>query len=145
MRLDFDITSPDLEDVRLEVRHSGSFRAFISRIPEATDLDSAHTRVPYPVSAAARAALRPTGNVLAVHAVRNGLTEGAKNINLGLTALQPPNLGRGPTPPPRTRGQHGWLSPMSSSTLMKRSPSANAMSPRFEFAQHVTRRHFLDT
>ena len=98
LRLEFGIPSPDLEDFRLEVRHSGSFRAFINGIPAATDLDGAGTHFPYPVSAAARAALRPTGNVLAVHAVHTGLTEGARNIDLGLTALQPPNFVEGPDP-----------------------------------------------
>ena len=95
MRLEFDIPSPDLEDFRLEVQHSGSFRAFINGIPATTDLDGAGAHVPYPVSAAARAALRPTGNVLAVHAVHTGLTDGARNIDLGLTALRPPDLAEG--------------------------------------------------
>lgn len=70
---EFDMSSPDLMDFRLEVRHSGSFGAFISRVPAATDLDGASTNVPRSVSAAVRAALRPAGYVLAVHAVHEAV------------------------------------------------------------------------
>lgn len=102
MRLVFDVPDSDLEDFRLNVRHSGSFRAFINGIAAATDLDGAGTHVPYPVSASARAALRPTGNVLAVHAVHTGLTDGNRNIDLGLTALKPPIFTDGPDNPPES-------------------------------------------
>ena len=96
--MQFDMPSPSLEDFRLEVRHSGSFRAYINGVLAATDLDAAGTHVPYPVSASARAALQPTGNVLAVHVVHTGLTDGARNIDLGLTAVQPPDFTDGPDP-----------------------------------------------
>lgn len=92
MRLEFDLSGPDLDNFRFEVRHSGSFRAFINGIPAATDLDGAGTHVPYTVSASARAALRPTGNVLAVHAVHTGLTDDGRNIDFGLTALESPEF-----------------------------------------------------
>ncbi len=100
MRLEFDVPARGLDDFRFEVRHSGSFRAFINGIPAATDLDGAGTHVPYPVSPSARAALRPNGNVLAVHVVHTGLTDGGRNIDFGLTALQPPEFpdGRDQTP-----------------------------------------------
>ena len=106
LRMEFDLPSPGLEDFRLEVRHSGAFSAFLNGVPAATDLDGAGTHVPYRIGSSARAALRPRGNVLAVHAVHTGLTDGARNIDVGLTALRPPDL---PDFSPRTADDAGWV------------------------------------
>ena len=92
MRLEFDMPEPDLDGFRIEVRHSGSFEAFINGAPAAADWDGSGIHTPYKLSPAARAALRQQGNVLAVRAVHTGLSGSPRNIDVGLTALRPPQF-----------------------------------------------------
>lgn len=92
MRLKFDAGEPGLDGFRFEIRHSGGFVAYINGIPAASDLDGSGIHSPYEMSRAARASLRPAGNVLAVHAIHSGLTDAARNIDVGITALQPPKF-----------------------------------------------------
>ena len=90
MRLGFDADQAALDGIRLEIRHSGGFEAYVNGALAARDMDGSGTHSPYPLAAAARAALRPTGNVLAVRAIHTGLTDASRNIDVGLTALRPP-------------------------------------------------------
>ena len=89
MRLDFDLTDSRLDGFRFEIRHSGGFVAYVNGVQAATDLDGSGIHSAYELSLAARTALRPRRNVLAVHAIHTGLTDAARNIDVGLTALQP--------------------------------------------------------
>ena len=92
MRLEFDLPETDLDQFRIEVRHSGSFEAFINGVPAVADWDGSGIHTPYPVSPSARGAFRLRGNVLSVHAVHTGLTGSPRNIDVGLTALRPPQF-----------------------------------------------------
>ena len=92
MRITFDIHEPGLDGPRFEVRHSGAFEAYVNGIPAAGDLDGSGVHSPYAMSRAAAASLRRAGNVLAVRAIHTGLTDAARNIDLGVTALSPPEF-----------------------------------------------------
>ncbi len=92
MRQTFEADSSDLDGFRLEIRHSGGFEAYINGVLAARDMDGSGTHSPYPLSLAALKALRPSGNVLAVRAIHTGLTGASRNIDVGLTALRPPEL-----------------------------------------------------
>lgn len=92
LRIEFELADPNLDGFRLEARHSGGFEAFVNGVPAAEAYDGAGTHEPYPLSPGARAALRPGRNVLAVRAIHTGLTGGARNIDVGLTALRPPEM-----------------------------------------------------
>ncbi len=93
MRLAFEADSAGLDGFRLEIRHSGGFEAYINGVLAARDMDGSGTHSPYPLSETARAALRPAENILAVRAIHTGLTDAARNIDVGLSALRPPELG----------------------------------------------------
>ena len=99
MRIEFEVDDPGIEGFRLEVRHSGGFEASVNGVAAAAAYDGSGSHSPYELSTAANAALRPGRNVLAVHAIHTGLTGGARNIDVGLTALRPPEL-QGPGPEP---------------------------------------------
>ena len=92
MRLEFDASDSRLDGFRFEIRHSGGFVASVNGVPAATDLDGSGIHSPYEMSTSAQASLRPTGNILAVHAIHTGLTDSARNIDVGLTALRPPEF-----------------------------------------------------
>ena len=92
MRIEFDASDPALDGFRAEARHSGAFAAYVNGVPAAGDLDGSGVHTPYALSAAARAALRPAGNVLAVRATHTGLSDAPRHIDVGLTALRPPAL-----------------------------------------------------
>ena len=92
LRTTFDAQEFSHDGFRLEVRHSGAFEAFVNGVPAASDLDGSGSHAPYVLGAAARSALRSKGNVLAIHSVHTGLSDGSRNIDAGLTALRPPQL-----------------------------------------------------
>ena len=90
MRREFDAPEAGLDGFRFEIRHSGGFVVYVNGILAATDLDGSGIHSPYELSRSAVASLRPKGNVLAVHAIHTGLTDAPRNIDVGLTALRPP-------------------------------------------------------
>ncbi len=92
LRIRFDAREPGLDGFRLEVRHSGAFAAFVNGVAASGDINGSGSHSPHPLPPAARAALRPRGNVLGIRATHTGLTDGARNIDAGLTALRPPEL-----------------------------------------------------
>ncbi len=92
MRRTFDADSSDLGEFRLEVRHSGGFEAYVNGVLAARNMDGSGTYSPYLLSGATLRAVRATGNVLAVRAVHTGLSDASRNIDVGLTALRPPEF-----------------------------------------------------
>ncbi len=92
MRIEFDLDDRPADNFRLEARHSGAFSAYINGVLAGQGLDGSGSHSPYFLSQAARNALRPGRNVLAVHAVHTGLTDSARNIDIGLTMVRPPRF-----------------------------------------------------
>lgn len=92
IRRAFDADWTGLDGHRLEIRHSGGFEAYVNGVLAARDMDGSGVHSPYPLSAAAKATLRRAGNMLAVRAIHTGLSGAARNIDVGLTALRPPDL-----------------------------------------------------
>lgn len=106
LRTEFDIADPRLGGYRLEVRHLGGFEAYVNGVKAAEDYDGSGSHAPYELSAPALAALRPGRNVLAVRAVHTGLTGAARHIDVGLTALRPPQI---PLSGPEAAEQAAWV------------------------------------
>ena len=91
-RVEFDLADPSMQKVRLEGRFSGAFEAFVNGVPAAKEINGSGTFAPFELTARAKAALRPGQNLLAIHAVHNGLSDGLRFLDIGLTALRPPDF-----------------------------------------------------
>ena len=92
MRHEFALSETDVENFRIEVRNSATFHAYINGIFAANDSDGSGSYASYALTPDAHRALRPGRNVLAVHAVHNGLSDAPRHIDVGLTMLRRPEL-----------------------------------------------------
>ena len=91
-RIEFDVTDPSMDEFRLEARFSGGFEAFVNGVSAAKEVDGSGTFAPFDLTPRARAALRPGKNLLALHAIHTGLSDGLRFIDIGMTALRPPDF-----------------------------------------------------
>ena len=105
-RVEFELTDPSMDEVRLEGRFSGGFEAFVNGIPAAKEINGSGTFAPFELTAGAKAALRPGKNLLAVHAIHTGLSDGLRFIDIGMTALRPPDF---PDSGPGDADEAAWV------------------------------------
>lgn len=105
-RVEFDLADPSMQEVRLEGRFSGAFEAFVNGVPAAKEINGSGTFAPFELTTRAKAALRPGKNLLAVHAVHTGLSDGLRFLDIGLTALRPPNF---PDSRPEDADEAAWV------------------------------------
>ena len=105
-RIEFNLADPSMDEVRLEGRFSGGFEAFVNGVSAAKEVDGSGTFAPFELTATARAALRPGKNLLAVHAVHTGLSTAFRFIDIGLTALSPPDF---PDSRPENVDEAAWV------------------------------------
>ncbi len=105
-RVEFDLADPSMQEIRLEGRFSGGFEAFLNGVPAATQINGSGTFAPFELAARAKAALRPGKNVLAIHAIHTGLSDGLRFLDVGLTALRPPAF---PDSGPEDADEAAWV------------------------------------
>lgn len=95
LRIAFDLPRDRLENFRLHVRSQGSFEAWINGVPAAASTITRGGYYEYAVHPDAAAALKPSGNVLALHSTHHGEPGSSQSIDASLTAARVPDLGPG--------------------------------------------------
>ena len=105
-RIEFDLADPSMQEVRLEGRFSGAFEALVNGVPAAKEINGSGTFAPFELTARAKAALLPGKNLLAIHAIHTGLSDGLRFLDIGLTALRPPDF---PESSPEDADEAAWV------------------------------------
>jgi hypothetical protein len=95
LRIPFELPSDRLENFRLRVRSQGSFAAWINGVPAASSTITRGGYYEYAVHPDAVAALKPNGNILALHSIHHGEPGSSQSIDASLTAARAPDLGPG--------------------------------------------------
>ena len=106
LRREFDVDDEGLSEFSVNVRAFAHFEAFLNGEPAADSVRETNLHTDYAVYPAAEKAARPGKNVLAVHAFRSRPPESGQHVDVGLTALRPPDLGG---PNPRAADEAAWV------------------------------------
>jgi len=96
LRREFDLPEEGLSDFRLQIQMLAGYEVYVNGVLARASLEPTGVHTPYSLYPEAEAALRPGKNVLAVYAHRIGEKDGRRHVDVGLTALRPPEFG----PPP---------------------------------------------
>ncbi len=93
LRHEFEMPAEPLSDFRLEIQVAADYEVYVNGVLAAASIDPTGIHTSYTLYPAAEAALHPGKNVLAVYAHRSQEKSVGQHVDVGLTALRPPDFG----------------------------------------------------